>query len=552
MNNVIERKWWKEEVIYQIYPRSFKDSNGDGIGDLRGIISKLDHLVNLGVDIIWLSPIYASPNDDNGYDISDYYAIHPEFGTMEDFDELLKQIHAKGMKLIMDLVVNHTSDEHKWFQESRKSKDNPYRDYYIWKEGKDGGPPNNWPSFFGGSAWKYDELTDEYFLHLFTQKQADLNWENPRVREEVKATLKFWLDKGIDGFRMDVIPLISKRLDFADHNYKNLNDVIKNIYSNGPKVHEYINEMYRDVLSYYDIMTVGEGPGISKEVGINYVGHDRDELNMIFHLDHMFLGHGPKGKFDPVEYTWCDIKQIFRDWYKAMGSSGWLSIFLDNHDFPRLVSRFGNDIEYRKESAKLLATMILTLRGTACIYQGSELGMNNVAFENIEDYQDVETHNFHKEYKKEGYTTETFLKMVHSHGRDNARTPFQWDDSDNAGFTTGDSWIKINPNYKEVNAYKVLEDKNSIFYYYKELLAYRKSNLTLIYGDWLEIEQESKDLFCYDRKDDEGHFRILLNHSNNENDFDIDLQDFVLEIQGVTNQSNDKLLPWEARIYRKR
>ena len=552
MNPTIERKWWKEEVIYQIYPRSFKDSTGNGVGDLRGIISKLDHLKNLGIDIIWLSPIYESPNDDNGYDISDYQSVDPEYGTMADFDELLEKVHAKGMKLIMDLVVNHSSDEHRWFEESRKSKDNPYRDYYFWKKGKNGGPPNNWPSFFGGSAWEYDEQTGEYYLHLFTKKQPDLNWENSKLREEIKETLRFWLDKGIDGFRMDVIPLISKRLDFSDHNYENLNDVIKNVYSNGPKVHEYINEIYRDVLSHYDILTVGEGPGISKEVGIDYVGHDRGELNMIFHLDHMFLGHGPKGKFDPVRYSWSDIKQIFRDWYHAMNHSGWVSIFLDNHDFPRLVSRFGNDQEYRERSAMMLATMVLTLRGTPCIYQGSELGMSNVAFENIEDYKDIETHSFHKEFKKEGYSTEAFLKMVHAHGRDNVRTPFHWDDSKNAGFSSGDTWIKVNPNFPEINAKKVIEDKKSIFYYYKNLLAYRKQNLTLVYGEWIEIEQKSNDLFCYDRKDDSGHFRILLNHSNCESEFNIDLEFFDLEIQNLNNPSSYKLLPWEARVYKKK
>jgi len=552
MSNIIPRKWWKEEVIYQIYPRSFKDSNGDGIGDIQGIISKLDYLVELGVDIIWLSPIYASPNDDNGYDISDYCAIHPEFGTMEDFDLLLTQVHAKGMKLIMDLVVNHSSDEHQWFQESRKSKDNPYRDYYFWKPGKNGGPPNNWPSFFGGSAWKYDEQTNEYFLHLFTKKQPDLNWENPKVREEIKSLLRFWLDKGIDGFRMDVISLISKRLDFEDHNYEFLNDIIENKYSNGPKVHDFLNEMYREVLSHYDIMTVGEGAGITKEVGLEYVGHDRDELNMIFHLDHMFLGHGPKGKFDPIEYGWEDIKIIFRDWYAAMGESGWVSIFLDNHDFPRLVSRFGNDKKYRVESAKMLATLVLTLRGTPCIYQGSELGMTNVAFENIEDYRDVETHNYYKEFTENGYPAESFLKQVHEHGRDNVRTPFHWDDSQNSGFTSKEPWIKVNPNYPEINSKKVLADKDSIFYFYKEFLAYRKVNKTLIYGDWIEHTEESADLFFYDRVDDEGHFRILLNHSDNENKFSLELEDFDLVIQNIKSDLVDKLLPWEARVYKKR
>jgi len=551
MSKNIKRIWWKEQVIYQIYPKSFKDSNGDGIGDLPGIISKLDYLKNLGVDIIWLSPIYASPNDDNGYDISDYRAIHPDYGTMADFDELLQGLHARDMKLIMDLVVNHTSDEHEWFEESKKSKDNPYRDYYFWRKGVNGGPPNNWKSFFGGSAWKYDETTDEYFLHLFTKKQADLNWENPEVREKICDTLRFWLDKGIDGFRMDVIPLISKRLDFADTDLEYLNDVIAQVYSNGPKVHEYINEMYEKALKDYDIMTVGEGPGISTDVGIKYVGEDRGELNMIFHLDHMFLGHGQKGKFDPEEYDWTDIKRIFSDWYKAMGHSGWVSIFLDNHDFPRLVSRFGNDKEYRVESAKLLAMMVFTMRGTPCVYQGSELGMSNVHFDSLDDYRDVETLNYFKEFSKEGATVESFLPLVHEHGRDNVRTPIHWNATANAGFTNGTPWIKVNPNYEDINAESVLENPDSIYFWYQKLMAYRKQNKTLIYGDWKVIGQESKDIYVYERFDEENHFYILLNHSNQRQNFELDLSTHNLEFCNLESKMPTTLKPWEARLYKR-
>ncbi len=548
----IERKWWKEEVIYQIYPRSFNDSNGDGIGDINGVIQKLDYIKELGVDIIWMSPIYQSPNDDNGYDISDYYAIHPEFGTMKEFDTLLKGIHDRGMRLIMDLVVNHSSDEHAWFEESRSSLDNPKRDYYFWKKGKNGGPPNNWKSFFGGSAWEYDSKTDEYFLHLFTKKQPDLNWENPKVKEEIFDILKFWLDKGIDGFRMDVIPLISKRLDFSDTELGSFNEVVEKVYSNGPKVHEYINEMYERVLQHYDIMTVGEGPGISKDVGLNYVGHDRRELNMIFHLDHMFLGHGPRGKFDPVSYGWPEIKKLFQEWYDAMGDSGWISIFLDNHDFPRLVSRFGNDTVYRVESAKCLATMILTLRGTACIYQGSEIGMTNVDFDKIEDYRDVETHNFYKEFTSEGMPPSDFISLVQQHGRDNVRTPIQWNETKHAGFTDGTPWISVNTNYREINAEKVLADKNSIFYWYKTLIAYRKEHKTLVYGEWKVLDDSNPDLYFYSRKDEEGDFIILLNHSDlhHEASFDI-LSEYSLDLQNLENDMVDILLPWEARIYRK-
>ena len=543
------KTWWKEEVIYQIYPRSFKDSSGDGIGDLQGIISKLDYLKMLGVDIIWLSPIYKSPNDDNGYDISDYYDIHPEFGTMADFDELLAGLHSRGMKLIMDIVVNHTSDEHKWFEEARKSKDNPYRDYYIWKDGKDGAEPNNWPSFFGGSAWEYNEPTDDFYLHLFTKKQADLNWENPKVREEVNAILKFWLDKGINGFRMDVIPLISKRLEFADAEHDMLNEIIEHVYSNGPKVHQYINEMYENVLKHYDVMTVGEGPGINTKVGLNYVGHDRGELNMIFHLDHMFLGHGEFGKFDPVAYGWPDVKRIFSKWDEAMGDSGWISIFLDNHDFPRLVSRFGNDKEHRKQSAKLLAMMVLTLRGTPCIYQGSELGMTNVHFDSIDDYKDVETHNFHKEFIKKGVTTADFLKLVHENGRDNVRTPMQWNSDENAGFTSGQPWIKVNPNYKEINAdVAMTEGQGSIFQFYQRMLAFRKENKTFIYGAFEIIPQKSENLFVYKRSDKNETYIVMLNHSDEEENIEFDMESYAFVMCNQDAGQIDKMKPWEARI----
>ncbi len=547
----ITKAWWKEQVIYQIYPRSFMDSYGDGIGDLRGIISRLDYLEDLGVDIIWLSPIYESPNDDNGYDISDYTKIHPEFGTMSDFDELLDGLHSRGMKLIMDVVFNHSSDEHNWFEQSRTSKDSQYRDYYFWRPGKDGGPPNNWKSFFGGSAWEYDEKTDEYYLHLFTKKQPDLNWENPKVRESIFEVTRFWLDKGIDGFRMDVIPLISKRLDFSDSPYEALNDTIEHIYSNGPKVHQYLKEMNDKVLSHYDIMTVGEGPGISKDVGLSYVGHDRGELSMIFHLDHMFLGHGPLGKFDPVAYGWKEIKQIFNDWDTAMGQSGWISIFMDNHDFPRLVSRFGNDKEYRVESAKLLAMMILTLRGTPCIYQGSEIGMTNVKFDSISDYRDVETHNYHKEFTEAGLSTQEFLELVHEHGRDNVRTPVQWNKESHAGFTAGTPWIKVNPNFERINAAEVVAEKDSIYHFYKDFLSFRKENSTFVYGSYKELDYGSDNLFVYERKDDEALFVVVLNHSNSHEVLNMDINSFSLIKTNIDNKMGQVLLPWEARLYRK-
>ena len=547
----IKKIWWKEQVIYQIYPRSFNDSNGDGIGDINGIIEKLDYLKNLGVDIIWLSPVYESPNDDNGYDISDYYNIHPEFGTMEEFDRMLNGLHDRGMKLIMDLVVNHSSDEHKWFEQSHSSKENPYRDFYFWKKGKDGGPPNNWKSFFGGSAWEYDEKTEEYYLHIFTKKQPDLNWENPKVREEVYKIIRFWLEKGVDGFRMDVIPLISKRLEFADANFASFGECVEKMYSNGPRVHEFINEMYESVLKEFDIMTVGEGPGITSKVGMNYVGEDRGELNMIFHLDHMFLGFGPRGRFDYKPYDLNDVKSIFKEWHEAMGEKGWVSIFLDNHDFPRLVSRFGNDTTYRVESAKMLAMLILTMRGTPCIYQGSEIGMTNVTYDSIEDFRDVETLNFHKEFTSDGMSEEEFIHRANVYGRDNVRTPVQWNNNKHAGFTDGEPWIKVNPNYPTINAQAVLDDPNSIFYFYKKMLAFRKENLTLTYGDFEEIEQEDDRLFVYRRWDEEGDFVVALNFSDEAKAVQIrNLENLELSIGNYETSEVGMLRPWEGRLYK--
>lgn len=556
----MKKIWWKENVIYQIYPRSFKDSNGDGIGDLQGIIEKLDYIKDLGIDIIWLGPCFKSPNDDNGYDISDYYDIMDEFGTMADFDELLEGLHSRGMKLLMDLVVNHTSDEHNWFEESRKSKDNPYREYYYWKPpAADGEPPNNWISFFAGSAWQYDEMTGEYYLHLFTKKQPDLNWENPKVREEVYNLMKFWLDKGIDGFRMDVIPLISKRLDFADGDVSNFTNLISNTYSNGPRVHEFIQEMYEEVLQHYNIMTVGEGPGITKELGNLYVGENRKELSMIFHLDHMFMDYSDKGKFYPKPITLPNIKKIFNDWDEATGEEGWVSIFLDNHDFARIVSRFGNDKEYRKTSAKMLSMLLLTLRGTPCIYQGSELGMTNVAFNSIEDYRDVETLNLYKEAMENGEDMEAFMKAIHEKGRDNVRTPMHWDDSENAGFSTGTPWIKLNPNYPKINVKEALADPNSIFYFYKKMLEFRKEHLTFVYGKYKDLDPSHEKIYAYRRSDENETFVVVLNFSSENVDFKLPEYYGELELcisnYGILDGGdleNVKILPWEGRIYRKK
>ncbi|MEM7375327.1 MAG: alpha-glucosidase [Bacteroidota bacterium] len=542
--------WWKEAIIYQIYPRSFKDSTGNGIGDLKGILEKADYLADLGVDIIWLCPVYDSPNDDNGYDIRDYYKIHPEFGTMEDLDRLLEALHKQGMRLIMDLVVNHTSDEHVWFQESRKSEDNPYRDFYFWKKGKEDGPPNNWRSFFSESAWEYDAPTDSYYLHLFTKKQPDLNWENPRVREEVCKIMKFWLDKGVDGFRLDVIPLISKQLDFADTDLSSFTEIVEQVYSNGPKVHEYIAETVEKVISNYDVMTVGEGPGITSEVGLKYVGHDRGELSMIFHLDHMFLGFGPNGKYDPVPYDLQDVVRIFNIWDKAMGESGWISIFLDNHDFIRMVSRFGNDKEYRVESAKLLINLILTLRGTPSIYQGSEIGMTNVWYEDLEDFDDVEVRNFIKEALAAGKNKDEILDIANRLGRDNARTPMQWDDSPGAGFTTATPWLKINPNHRSIHVASDQNTPESILNYYKQLIAFRKQHSVFVYGKYEPIEVDNPNIFAYKRVDETQTFLIIHNFSDDLQTVPVGLDDYELVMNNYIERNESlQLRPWESSIF---
>ena len=544
----MKRTWWKESVIYQIYPRSFKDSNGDGIGDLRGIIQKLDYLQELGIDIIWLNPIYQSPNDDNGYDISDYYAIMDEFGTMADFDELLAAAHQRGIRILMDLVVNHTSDEHFWFQEARKSKDNPYRDYYFWKPE----PACNWPSFFSGNVWELEEHTGEYYLHLFSKKQPDLNWENPKLRQEVYQLMRFWLDKGIDGFRMDVIPMISKRLDFPDVDTADFGRIIVEVYANGPRVHEFLQEMYREALADYDVMTVGEGAGITPQMANDYVGEDRNELSMIFHFGHMAIDHGPGGRFDHKSWELPVFKRVFSEWHQAVGERGWVNVFLDNHDFPRMLSRFGNDKNYRVESAKLLATMLLTMRGTPCIYYGSEIGMTNIELENWAEVNDIEARNAYQMAIRDGMDTAQLLQAVNLNGRDNARTPMQWDDSQYAGFSTAKPWLKLNPNYTDINAAKDLRDPASIFRYYQRLLRLRKANPTLIYGDFEDLAPDHPRLYAYRRKDEAGMFYICLNFSDKAIDFLLLPKDQKLELILFNYDDIDAILlkPWEARVYK--
>lgn len=557
----MERKWWKEAVVYQIYPRSFKDNNGDGIGDLPGIIQKLDYLKKLGIGIIWLCPVYKSPNDDNGYDISDYQDIIDEFGTIEDMKELLAEIHRRDIKLIMDLVVNHTSDEHPWFIESCFSKDNPYRDFYIWRKGKNGSPPNNWGSIFGGSAWEYDEKTGEYYLHLFSKKQPDLNWENPRVREEIYKMIKWWLDKGIDGFRIDTANNFSKVPDLPDgkiiKGYKYANG--SPYFLNGPHIHDYLQEMNKKVLSKYDIMTVGETPGTTPEIAAKYVNWDRHEFNMIFHFELMDLDHHPIIKWESREWKLTELKRIFAKWHEGLKEKGWNSLYMNNHDQPRMVSRFGDDKKYHIESAKMLATLLHTLPGTPYIYQGEEFGMTNVAFDNIKDYRDIETLNFYREKTKEGLPKEKIMENIHQTSRDNARTPMQWDDSPNAGFTAGTPWMKVNPNYIEINVAKDLKDPNSIFYHYQKLTQLRKENLIMAYGDYRLILEDNEHIYSYLRSLGQERLLIILNFFADQTIFNlsanINYQEKKLLISNYHIEEKEDikriyLRPYEARVYK--
>ncbi|MGG1552769.1 glycoside hydrolase family 13 protein [Paenibacillus ferrarius] len=510
MNN-LKRTWWKESVVYQIYPRSFQDSNGDGIGDIPGIISRLDYLKALGVDIIWLSPVYESPNDDNGYDISNYQSIMDDFGTIADWEALLEGLHSRGMKLIMDLVVNHSSDEHVWFAESRKSKDNPYRDYYIWRDGKDGKEPNNWSSFFSGPAWELDETTGQYFLHLFSKKQPDLNWENEQVRREVYEMMTWWLDKGIDGFRMDVINLISKVEGLPDAAGEGQYNFGGDYFMNGPRIHEFLQEMNREVLSKYDIMTVGETIGVTPEDAIQYVGEDRGELSMVFQFELMDIDSGPGGKWNVQPWTLSAFKRIMSKWQNEMYGKGWNSLYLNNHDQPRMVSRFGHDGEFRKVSAKMLATLLHTLQGTPYIYQGEELGMTNVRFESIAQYRDIETLNMFKEYREAGHSVENIMASIYSKGRDNARTPMQWDTTAHGGFTTGTPWLTVNPNYKEINAEEALSDPDSVFHYYRRLIEIRKQQDVIVYGKYEALLEQDERIYAYTRTLGEERLLVVLN-----------------------------------------
>ena len=520
----MEKKWWKESVVYQIYPKSFKDSNGDGVGDIRGIIQKLDYLKELGVNVLWISPMLESPQDDNGYDISDYRRIYKEYGNMEDYEELLSEAHKRDIRILMDLVVNHTSDEHNWFVESRKSKDNPYRDYYIWKDPVNGKEPNNWGGAFGGSAWEYDPQTQMYYLHLFSKKQPDLNWENEKVRQEVYDMMTFWCEKGIDGFRMDVISMISKDQTFPDGEMNNsLYGDFGPYCVHGPRVHEFLQEMNREVLSRYDIMTVGETSGVTIEEAQKYAGEAGKELNMVFQFEHVDNGSGDYGKWTTEKYDFKEFKRIMIKWQEELQGKAWNSLFLGNHDQPRSVSRFGNDNPaYRETSAKMLATCLHMMQGTPYVYQGEELGMTNIYIDKLEDYRDIESINFFTELTEAGLMTpEYMMKCLMLRSRDNARTPMQWDDSEQAGFTDGESWIKVNPNYKEINAAQQLEDPNSIFHYYQKLIRLRKEKDIIVYGGFEPLYRDDEQIFAYIRRQEQEKLLTVCNFSDKNAEMEI-------------------------------
>ncbi|MBF9236228.1 alpha-glucosidase [Hymenobacter sp. BT683] len=501
--------WWKETVVYQIYPRSFRDSNGDGVGDLRGIIAKLDYLQDLGVGTVWLNPIYASPNDDNGYDISDYRRIMPEFGTMQDFDALLNGLHQRNIKLVMDLVVNHSSDEHEWFKQARSYRTNPYRDYYHWWPAEKGKPTPRW-SFFdvNSDAWKYDSLTNSYYLHYFSRKQPDLNWENPKLRQEVYKMMRFWLDKGIDGFRLDAFQFAAKDTTFPVLPAGYEKNIIK-YYGHGPHLHDYLQEMNREVLSKYNVMTVAEGAGSGPADAMLFVDPARKELNMAYHFEGVDLGLGPKG------FQLAEFKRLYTRWDSAFAQKGWLSIFLGNHDQPRMVSKFGDDRPaFRAPSAKLLNTFILTMRGTPYCYNGDELGMSNIRFDKIEDYRDVATRNGYQQVKNQGGNLSAFLATAKRFARDNGRTPFQWDTTRNAGFTTGTPWLKINPNYRDVNAAAQDQDPNSVLNHFRRATAVRQEHPVLVHGRYQLLDAANPHIYAYTRTEGQNKALVVLNFSS--------------------------------------
>ena len=534
-----KQKWWHNAVVYQIYPRSFYDSNNDGIGDINGIREKLPYLENLGINVIWLSPVYCSPNDDNGYDISDYYDISPDFGTLNDMKALINEAKAHNIKIIMDLVVNHTSDEHKWFIEAKSSKNNKYRDYYIWRSGDKNTPPNDLKSCFGGSAWEYDATTDEFYLHFFSKKQPDLNWKNPQMRQDIWDMMNYWIDLGIGGFRMDVIDLIGKEVDLK-------------IKENGPKLHEYIQEMYENTLKDKDLLTVGECWGANPDIAKLFSAEDRHELSMVFQFEHIMLDQNGGDKWNLKPLDLLELKRVFTKWQTELKNDGWNSLFWDNHDLPRIVSRWGNDKKYRVESAKMLAILLHGMKGTPYIYQGEEIGMTNIDFNNIEDFADIEAINAYKEQISLGYNEKDVLKSLRTKARDNARTPMQWNDKANAGFTKGKPWYRVNSNYTQINVKQALADENSIFYCYQKLIQMRKENPIMVYGDYELLLPKDKNIYAYKRTYQNKTWLIICNFYEHNVEFSLNGTGKIL-ISNYENSCTDltkgKLRPYEAIIY---
>ncbi|KMY45390.1 oligo-1,6-glucosidase [Bacillus sp. FJAT-27916] len=549
----MKKRWWKEAVCYQIYPKSFMDSNGDGIGDLKGIISKLDYIKDLGIDVIWVCPIYQSPNEDNGYDISDYQDIMDEFGTMEDFDRLLAEVHKRGMKLIMDLVVNHTSDEHPWFIESKSSPDSPKRDWYIWSDGAEDVLPNNWESIFSGSAWEYDKASGQYYLHVFAKKQPDLNWENKEMREEVYRMINWWLDKGIDGFRIDAISHIKKKEGFPNAEADDQSQIPGfSFYTNQEGIHDILQELKERTFSRYDIMTVGEASGVSSENSDPWVNEEIGAFNMVFQFEHLALWE----KESETELDLAAYKAIMNKWQTGLHGKGWNALFIENHDKPRIVSTLGDDQKYWKESAKMLGAMYFFMQGTPFIYQGQEIGMTNVSFESIMDYDDISMKNFYYMELAKGRSHEELMKIIWKSGRDNSRTPMQWDSSSNSGFTKGTPWMKVNPNYQEINVRKQEDDPQSILHFYKQMIQLRKQHECLIYGDFKLHLEDDQHIFAYSRNDGKQTALIINNFSREEQA--VELPDFAgKEMEMILSnyekkdrQSNPFLLsPYETVVY---
>jgi len=565
---VEDAPWWTSAVVYQVYPRSFADSDGDGIGDLRGILGRLDHLVELGVDVVWLSPVYASPQDDNGYDISDYQDVDPVFGTLDDLDELIGALHAHGMRLVMDLVVNHTSDEHPWFVDSRSSKDSDKRDWYWWRParpgtepGQPGAEPTNWGSFFSGPVWELDEETQEYYLHLFSRKQPDLNWENPEVREAVYDMMRWWLARGVDGFRMDVINLVSKEVPLRDGVvHDGLWADGSPFYTCGPRIHEFLAEMHREVFADHpeQLLAVGEMPGVTIEDARLFTDPARAEVDMVFQFEHVGLDHGPGGKFDTRPLRLTDLKASFGRWQAGLADAGWNSLYWDNHDQPRIVSRFGDDGAYRRESATMLATVLHLHRGTPYVYQGEELGMTNAHFTRFEQYQDIESLRHISEARARGHSTdEELLEGLARMSRDNARTPVQWDASEHAGFTTGTPWLPVNANHVTINAEAERSDPRSVFHHYRRLVALRHDDPVVALGDFTMLLPDDEHVYAFTRRLGAESLLVLGNFTADEQAFDVGdawvFDDGSALLLGNYDDAGPaaSLRPWEARVYRR-